>query len=73
MGGMDVASLKEPPIAYNTPSLRNAWAYGAYLHDGSRSSIRELLTLGNQGDKMGTTSHLKSQEIQALEAYIKSL
>ncbi|HIA02020.1 MAG TPA: hypothetical protein EYN66_08935 [Myxococcales bacterium] len=73
MGGMDAASLKEPPIAYNTPSLRNAWAYGGYLHDGSRSSIRELLTLGNQGDKMGTTSHLQSQEIQALEAYVKSL
>jgi cytochrome c peroxidase len=72
-GGMDPNDLQEPPIAYNTPSLRHAWAHTGYLHDGSRRSLRELLTVGNQGNTMGNTSHLNIQEIDALEAYIKSL
>jgi cytochrome c peroxidase len=66
-------ALKEPPIAYNTPSLRHVWAHSRYFHDGSRRSLHDLLTRGNKRNQMGNTAHLDSHQIDALEAYLKSL
>ncbi len=63
----------EPPIAYNTPGLRHVWASGPYYHDGSSKTLRDVITTGNRGDRMGKTSHLASAEVDALVAYVKTL
>jgi len=65
--------LQRPPVHYNTPSLRHLWASAPYFHDGSVASLRDLFTTGNPGDRMGTTSHLSTQDVDALEAYLLSL
>ncbi|MFT5435117.1 MAG: YVTN family beta-propeller protein [Myxococcota bacterium] len=63
----------EAPVAFNTPALRHLWASAPYLHDGSVKSIRELLTTGNKGNRMGKTSHLSSRQVDQLVAYLRSL
>jgi len=60
-------------LAYNTPSLVGVGATAPYLHDGSAQSLRELLTTGNPGDRMGRTSHLSPRDIDALVAYLETL
>lgn len=72
MGGVR-EPIAEAPVHYDTPSLRHVWASAPYLHDGSVKTLRELLTTGNKGDRMGKTSHLSSREIDALVAYLKTL
>jgi cytochrome c peroxidase len=77
----DIALLKkkapvEKPVvrlAYNTPSLVGVAQSGPYLHDGSAASLRELLTSGNAGDRMGRTSHLSSGDVDALVSYLETL
>lgn len=63
----------EAPVAFNTPALRHLWASAPYYHDGSAKSLRELLTTGNKGDKMGKTSHLSARQITDLVAYLETL
>jgi DNA-binding beta-propeller fold protein YncE len=70
---MPPEAVPEAPVAYDTPSLRHLWASGPYYHDGSVRSIRELITTGNPNDRMGHTSHLSARQLDALEAYLKSL
>jgi YVTN family beta-propeller protein len=60
-------------LAYNTPSLIGVAQSGPYLHDGSAPTLRELLTSGNAGDRMGRTSHLSSGDVDALVAYLETL
>jgi cytochrome c peroxidase len=64
-----------PPLrlAYNTPSLLGVGATAPYFHDGSARTLREVLTTGNPGDRMGRTSHLKAEDIDALVAYLETL
>ena len=61
------------PVSYNTPGLRYLWASAPYYHDGSAKTLRQLLTTGNKGDRMGKTSHLSRGEIDALVAYLQTL
>ncbi|MCA9570544.1 MAG: hypothetical protein KC656_22035, partial [Myxococcales bacterium] len=56
----------------NTPSLRGVVATGPYLHDGSADTLRDVLELSRTG-AMGDTSMLSAAEMDALEAYLKSL
>ncbi len=65
--------IAEAPVAYDTPSLKHLWASGPYYHDGSYTSLKDLLTKGNPDDKMGRTSHLAGRQIDALVAYLKTL
>jgi cytochrome c peroxidase len=58
---------------FDTPTLLELWRTAPYLHDGSGNSIRELLTTRNHGNRHGTTSHLKPQEIDDLAEYVLSL
>ncbi len=65
--------IQEAPVAYDTPSLKYLWASAPYYHDGSQGDLKALLTTGNKGDKMGKTSHLNGEQIDALVAYLRTL
>ncbi len=55
-----------------TPTLRGIAATAPYLHDGSSPTLRDLLERLRDGS-MGDTSSLSAKELDALEAYLKSL
>lgn len=65
--------LPKAPVAYDTPSLRHLWASGPYFHDGSVRTIRELVTSGNPGNRMGQTSQLSRHQRDSLVAYLETL
>jgi cytochrome c peroxidase len=56
---------------FNTPSLRFLSARAPYYHDGRYATLRELLD-GTDGS-MGHTKHLSSKDLDALEAFLKTL
>lgn len=58
---------------FDTPSLRMLWNSAPYLHDGSAATLREVLRARNRDDRHGTTSHLTSDELDDLIAYLRSL
>jgi mono/diheme cytochrome c family protein len=57
--------------AFDTPSLRFVGGTAPYFHDGRYATLRELL-VGIDG-RMGNTGHLTPQELDDLEAYLRSL
>jgi mono/diheme cytochrome c family protein len=57
--------------AFDTPSLRFISGTAPYFHDGRYPTLRALL-LDSDG-KMGRTSHLSKPDMDALEAYMRSL
>jgi DNA-binding beta-propeller fold protein YncE len=57
--------------SFNTPSLRFVGAGGPYYHDGRYATLHQLLTDGKR--KMGHTAQLTPPEVDALEAYLRSL
>ena len=56
---------------FNTPSLRFVGRGGPYFHDGRYATLHELLTDPN--GKMGHTKQLSTNDLEALEAYLRSL
>ncbi len=58
---------------FYSPSLVELWRTAPYLHDGSATSLREVLTTRNADDHHGRTSQLTSQELDDLSAYLTSL
>jgi len=58
---------------FDTPSLVEVWRTSPYLHDGRYTTIQEVITKGNHGDKRGKTSHLTKREIDDLVAFVLSL
>ena len=58
---------------FDTPTLVELWRTAPYLHDGSASTIREVLTTCNRHDKHGRTSSLSRRQIEDLCAYLLSL
>jgi cytochrome c peroxidase len=58
---------------FDTPTLREAWRTGPYLHHGKAATLREVLTVFNDGDRHGETSHLSAADLDALVAYLESL
>lgn len=57
----------------DTPTLRFLYDSAPYLHDGSAASLLDILTIANPADEHGVTSHLESQELQDLIAYLLAL
>ncbi len=55
---------------FDTPSLRFVGGSAPYFHDGRYGTLRELLT---KNENMGNTSHLSPADLDALEAYVRSL
>jgi cytochrome c peroxidase/Tol biopolymer transport system component len=58
---------------FDTPSLVEVWRSGPYLHNGIAKSMLEVLTLYNENDLHGVTSHLSVDELDALSLYVLSL
>lgn len=58
---------------FDTPTLLGAFGDAAYLHDGSASTLREVITVRNPEDKHGRTSHLSSAELDDLVAYLRQI
>jgi mono/diheme cytochrome c family protein len=58
--------------ATQTPSLSGIAASAPYLHDGSAPNLRAVLAFAAEGT-MGDTSTLSTHELDALEAYLRSL
>ena len=58
---------------FDTPTLVELWQGAPYLHHGRAATLREVLTKFNPGDRHGRTSHLSTDDIDALIEYLKSL
>ena len=58
---------------YIPPPLYELWRSAPYLHDGSAVTLRDMLTIYNQADEHGKTSHLTSNQINQLAAYLLQL
>ena len=58
---------------FDTPSLIELWRTAPYLHHGRAKTLREVVAELNEEDKHGRTSHLSSEQIDALVEYLRSL
>lgn len=58
---------------YDTPTLLGVYRTPPYLHHGKAKTLRDVLTTCNKDDKHGKTSHLKTEEVDDLVAFLKSL
>ncbi len=61
----------EEGAEYKTPSLLHVGHHGSLFHDGSASTLEELIE--KNGTRMGDTAHLTADERKALVAYLKTL
>jgi len=67
--------------AFKTPTLRNIVERAPYMHDGSESTLREVVELYNQGGRVKRSTlsseikplNLTSEEVDDLLAYLRSL
>jgi len=57
----------------DTPTLRGLWRTAPYLHDGSASTLDEVIGARNPDDRHGRTSHLSEAERRDLLAFLRSL
>lgn len=57
----------------DTPTLRFLFDSAPYLHDGSAPTLLDVLTTANPDDEHGVTSHLTSQELSDLIAFLAAL
>jgi hypothetical protein len=57
--------------AFDTPTLRFVGGTGPYFHDGRYPTLHDLLASNH--DKMGRTSKLSRDDLDALEAYLRTL
>jgi len=58
---------------YNTPSLLGVYRKVRFLHDGRVKSLRGVLTEDHSPEKVAGTRPLKSDELENLIEYLKSL
>jgi cytochrome c peroxidase len=65
---------------YKTPTLRNIALTAPYMHDGSLSTLHDVVMFYNQGghphenlDPLITPLHLNEEEIEALVAFLNTL
>jgi DNA-binding beta-propeller fold protein YncE len=56
---------------FNTPSLHLIGGTGPYFHDGRYKTLHDLLSANK--DQMGHTSQLAPADLDALEAYVRTL
>jgi cytochrome c peroxidase len=67
--------------AFKTPTLRDVTKHAPYMHDGSVTTLRQVMDLYNRGGdrnphldpKVGDRLHLDDSEIDALIAFMKAL
>lgn len=70
--GNDDSTEKMGPL-YDTPTLLGIYRTPPYLHHGKAKTLHEVLTVYNKGDKHGKTSHLSTDQIDDLVAFLRSL
>ncbi|WP_221031075.1 SMP-30/gluconolactonase/LRE family protein [Actomonas aquatica] len=58
---------------FDTPSLRNVYRNGPWLHDGRAMTLEAIFTDHNPDDVHGRTRGLSSAELAALVAYLRTL
>jgi cytochrome c peroxidase len=56
--------------ALDVPSLLHLWDTAPYLHDGRAATLHDVLTVHNEGDRHGTTSHLNARELDDLVTFM---
>ena len=66
--------------AFKTPTLRDVTKHPPYLHDGSESSLREVVELYNRGGNKNPYLEVKMEplrlspaEVDAIVAFLESL
>lgn len=57
----------------DTPTLREAWRTGPYLHDGRAATLGEVISKHNPADSHGVTSGLAKAQKSDLVEYLLSL
>jgi len=57
----------------DTPTLRGLWSSAPYLHDGSATTLREVLRERNPDDRHGATGALSDAQLDDLEVFLLSL
>jgi len=57
----------------DVPSLRGVAGSAPYLYDARAPTLRDLLTTQNPSDRHGHTQSLSAAELDALEAFLRSL
>ncbi|UQA62190.1 cytochrome c peroxidase [Polyangium aurulentum] len=62
---------EEENVAFKTPSLRFIAGTAPYFHDGSATTLEDLVR--KNGTRMGNTSSLSADDQAALVAYLKTL
>jgi YVTN family beta-propeller protein len=67
------AAKAEQRQKYDTPTLTRVADNGPWLHDGRAKTLRELFALHNADDRMGRTSQLSPDDLDALVAYLETL
>jgi YVTN family beta-propeller protein len=65
--------LGSPIDGLDAPSLLGLWDSAPYLHDGSASTLLEVLTTKNPNDRHGVTAMLSPNQLADLVAYLLSL
>ncbi len=65
--------LGQPLTGLDTPTLRGLWNSAPYLHDGSASSLLDVITTQNSADLHGVTSTLTAQQQLQLVAYLEQI
>ncbi len=70
---LHVVGTGEAEEAYDTPTLRFLYDSPPYLHDGRAADLMEVLTIYNEGDQHGVTSHLTQGELADLVAYLLAI
>jgi len=64
---------RDPRKEFDTPTLKEMYRTGPFLHDGRAVTLKEVLKKFNPKDEHGVTSNLSDAEIDDLVAYILSL
>jgi YVTN family beta-propeller protein len=65
--------LGGPLTGIDTPTLLGIWNDAPYLHDGSASTLLDVLTTSNPGEAHGSTLSLSSVELDQLVAYLNQI
>ncbi|WP_051312830.1 T9SS type A sorting domain-containing protein [Sporocytophaga myxococcoides] len=60
----------EKLTGFGTPTLKGIWETAPYLHDGSASTLRDVLIKRNVDKKHGNLSSLSEEQINQLLAYL---
>ena len=59
--------------AFDVPSLREIWRTAPYLHDGSASTIRDILQGRTHAEIIEKTDGMSDRQLQNIEEYLLSL